>query len=111
MSAAQCDEEPDFVPPTCVDNFRTIANQTQLKFYSSCPNLDAFLFVGHCYPGSFELPGVKSIARITAGWNGPVISGDRQDDPVTSISFPDLENITISIQASYLNHLTNLSFP
>lgn len=91
-------------------------NQTQLDFYSACPVFESVVFVGHKFSGPFELPGIVSVGRISAGYLLPKLTGSkREDDPVTSISFPDLKNTTETwmggIMAAYLEYLTDVSFP
>lgn len=91
-------------------------NQTQLDLYSTCPVFESPVFVGHTFTGAFKLPGIVSIGRVSSGYLLPKLTGSkREDDPVTSISFPDLKNTTVDyfggVQAMYLNYLTDISFP
>lgn len=91
-------------------------NQTQLDFYSTCPVFESVVFIGHTFSGPFKLPGIETVGRVSAGYYGPKLRGsDREDDPVTSISFPDLRNTTMTtyggVMAAYLEYLTNVSFP
>lgn len=92
----------------------SIKNQTQLDLYSFCTVFDSPIFVGHTFKGAFELPGIVSIGRVSSGYLLPKLT-EREDDPVTSISFPDLKNTTVTyfggVMAMYLNYLSNVSFP
>ncbi|KAK3312435.1 hypothetical protein B0H66DRAFT_633155 [Apodospora peruviana] len=103
-------------PLSCDDPWISIANQTEIDFYKNCPDLsDAAIgfFVGHEFKGPFELPGVKSIPKLSSGYLLPKLSvSDRVDDGVTSISMPDLTNITLGgIWIGYVDNVTSLSFP
>lgn len=103
-------------PMACDDYWVSMNNQTQLDFYSTCPVFGDVVFVGHEFSGPFKLPGIVSVGRISAGYFGPKVRGStREDDPVTSISFPDLKNTTLTsyggIMAAYLDYLTDVSFP
>ncbi|KAI1848484.1 hypothetical protein JX266_005790 [Neoarthrinium moseri] len=98
----------------CDDSWIEIVDQTDIDFYKTCPNIDGTLFfIDHLFKGPFELPGVKSLPEVSSGYLGPKLKGsDRVDDGVTSVSMPDLTNITSGgILFGYVNNLTSVSFP
>jgi hypothetical protein len=97
------------------DDFKvSIANQTDIDFYKTCPAIDSdFFFIDHEFKGPFELPVVESLPSFSSGYLGPKLKGStRVDDGVTTVSMPDLRNITTnSILFGYLDNLTSISFP
>lgn len=103
----------------CDDTIIHIVNQTDIDFYKTCPTIDGLLFfIDHEFDGPFELPGVESLPEVSSGYLGPDLSdlpgstSDREDDGVTTVSMPDLKNVTSGgILFGYLNNLTEVSFP
>lgn len=92
----------------------SIVNQTDIDFYKTCPAIDStFFFIDHEFKGAFELPGVESLPSFSSGYLGPELQGStRVDDGVTTVSMPDLQNITGGgILFGYLNDLSSISFP
>lgn len=95
----------------------TIVNQTDIDFYKNCSAIDSTLFfVDHEFKGPFELPGVESLPEFSSGYLGPKLKGsDQVDDGVTTVSMPDLRNITGGglggMLFGYLLYLTSISFP
>lgn len=73
---------------------------------------DQFL-IAHEFKGPFEMPGVKFLPELIAGYLGPKLTGsDREDDGMTSASLPDVEEIGgRGVLFGYMDHLTNISFP
>ncbi|OJD10754.1 hypothetical protein AJ78_08323 [Emergomyces pasteurianus Ep9510] len=100
-------------PLSCDDAFISIANQTEIDFYSACPKIHNGFGISHNFTGPFEAPNVTSIpGRFNSGYFGPKLKGsDRVDDGVTSISMPDLENVGGWVLMAYLEKLTSVSFP
>lgn len=99
---------------TCDDHMISIVNQTDIDFYKTCPAIDGVLFfIDHEFKGSFELPSVESLPELSSGYLGPELTGStRVDDGVTTVSMPDLQNITAGgLLFGYLNNLTSVSFP
>jgi hypothetical protein len=92
-----------------------IVNQTDIDFYASCSDFseDILFFIDHNFTGPFELPKIKSVPEISSGYLGPDLSGsDRVDDGVTSVSMPDLVNVTSGgVLFGYIKNLTSISFP
>lgn len=97
---------------SCDDSFASIANQTMLDAYSKCSELDS-VFVSHKFSGDYKLSGVKKIVKFSSGYLGPKLSpsSTREDDPVTSISLPDLETVKASVLLGYLEFLISFSAP
>jgi len=98
----------------CDDTYIKIVNQADIDFYKTCPTIDGLLFfIDHEFKGSFELPGVESLPELISGYLGPKLKGsDRVDDGVTTVSMPDLKNITSGgILFGYIDNLTSISFP
>lgn len=98
----------------CDDLIINIANQTSIDFYKTCPNLGDFqFFISHDFKGPFELPGVQAVPQVSSGYYGPKFKGvERVDDGVTTVSMPDLKNVTrTSVFFGYVNNLTSISFP
>lgn len=98
----------------CDDSIVKIVNQTDINFYETCPAIDGILFfIDHDFNGPFELPGVESLPSLSSGYLGPELKGStRVDDGVTTVSMPDLQNITSGgMLFGYLNDLTKISFP
>jgi hypothetical protein len=89
-------------------------NQTDIDFYKTCPTINgALFFIDHQFKGPFELSGVESLPEVSSGYLGPKFSGyDRVDDGVTTVSMPDLKNVTGGgLLFGYLDNLTSISFP
>lgn len=115
------DQETDWMSLTldddggaCDDTIVNIVNQTDIDFYKTCPTIDsALFFIDHEFKGPFELPGVESLPSLSSGYLGPELKGyTRVEDGVTTVSMPDLQNITGGgMLFGYLNDLTNISFP
>ncbi|KAH8886501.1 hypothetical protein GQ53DRAFT_345097 [Thozetella sp. PMI_491] len=98
----------------CDDLIVSIVNQTDLDFYKTCKAVDGGLFfIDHEFKGAFELPGVETISEVSSGYLLPKLKGsDRVDDGVTSVSMPDLKNITTGgLLFGYIDNLTSISFP
>ncbi len=99
---------------SCDDTIVSIINQTDISFYKTCPTLSGiFLFIDHQFKGPFELPGVESAPELSSGYLGPKLKGsDRVDDGVTTVSMPNLKNITSrGMLFGYVDNLTSISFP
>ncbi|OAX82210.1 hypothetical protein ACJ72_03443 [Emergomyces africanus] len=103
----------DGEPLSCDDALISIANQTEIDFYSACPEIRHTFGVSHDFIGRFEVRNVTSIlGRFNSGYLGRKLKlSDRVDDKVTSISMPDLEEVGGWVLIGYLNELTNVSFP
>lgn len=98
--------------PSCDALEILINNQSGLNFYSSCTDIEYFLFPNHTFSGPFDLPGVKTVGEFAAGYYGPIAGFNRTADGVTSISMPDLEATTLKgLTMGYCNDLTDVSFP
>lgn len=98
----------------CDDVEVTISNSTDIDFYKTCPVIDSVLFfIDHSFTGPFDLPGVESIPKLSSGYYGPKLEGsDSVDDGVTTVSMPDLLNLTSGgMLFGYINNLTSVSFP
>ncbi|KAM7203345.1 hypothetical protein V8F33_002336 [Rhypophila sp. PSN 637] len=88
--------------------------RADIDFYKKCKVLDGGgFFVGHNFTGPFELPGVESLSRFSSGYLGPKLRGsERVDDGVTSVSMPDVKNITQGgFLIGYVDSVTKISFP
>jgi hypothetical protein len=98
---------------SCNDIIQTIYNQTDINFYSTCPVLRDLFFIDHTFAGPFELPGVQTLGKFSAGYYAPKLSGQTiVEDRVTSISMPDLETTADGgMLFGYINNLTDISFP
>jgi hypothetical protein len=100
---------------SCSNILIEIANQTDIDFYASCTDFseDILFFIDHNFTGPFELPKIKTVPEISSGYLGPELRGsDREDDGVTSVSMPDLLNVTSGgVLFGYIKNLTNISFP
>jgi len=67
--------------------------------------------IDHKFKGSFDLPGVESVTALSSGYYGEKRT-DRIDDGVTSISMPDLKNITSGgLMIGYVDNITSVSLP
>lgn len=99
----------------CHDTIITIYNSTDIDFYKTCPIIEGYLFfIDHTFTGPFDLPGVESLPKLSSGYYGPKLEGDSDwvDDGVTSVSMPDLVNLTSGgMLFGYINNLTSISFP
>ncbi|KAF3005253.1 hypothetical protein E8E14_005259 [Neopestalotiopsis sp. 37M] len=99
----------------CDDSYMiSIENSTDIDFYKTCPNLNSTMFfIDHTFTGPFEMAGVESLYQMSSGYYGPKLKGsDRVDDGVTSVSMPDLVDITTGgMLFGYVDNLTSISFP
>ncbi|KAM7187511.1 hypothetical protein V8F20_010960 [Naviculisporaceae sp. PSN 640] len=70
-------------------------------------------FISKNFTGAFEMPGVESIPRFSVGYLGRKLPGsDREDDKVTSVSMPDVKNISMyGFLIGYADSVVNVSFP
>ncbi|KAJ3496810.1 hypothetical protein NLG97_g2384 [Lecanicillium saksenae] len=99
---------------SCDDLIVTIHNQTDIDFYETCTTLsDYIVSPDHSWEGPFVLPKVQSVPQLAVGYLLPKIKGDdRVDDLVTSVSMPDLKNITgKGLLFGYLDQFENFSMP
>ncbi|KAK4207938.1 hypothetical protein QBC37DRAFT_432705 [Rhypophila decipiens] len=88
--------------------------RADIDFYKNCKVIDGSgFFIAKNFTGPFELPGVESIPRFSAGYLLPKLAGlDRVDDGVTSVSMPDVKNITqAGFLIGYVDSVTKISFP
>ncbi|KAM7211762.1 hypothetical protein V8F06_012864 [Rhypophila decipiens] len=88
--------------------------RADIDFYKNCKVINGSgFFIAKNFTGPFELPGVESIPRLSAGYLLPKLAGsDRVDDGVTSISMPDVKNITQGgFLIGYVDSVTKISFP
>lgn len=100
------EDEP---PLSCSDLIVSIVTQEDLDFFSQCPKIDYVVYVGKNFTGQFDMPNVKSVGKFSAGYYRP--PRDR-DDPVTSVSVPDLEEINDGwFMFGWLNNLESISAP
>ncbi len=78
-----------------------------------CPTIHSSRFeIEADFKGPFDLPGVQSVPGILSGYLGPKRGEeDRPDFRVSSVSMPDLRNMTSGILLGYLDYLTNVSLP
>ncbi|KAM7197498.1 hypothetical protein V8F20_006643 [Naviculisporaceae sp. PSN 640] len=102
------------LPRTCDDQWISIVDKEDIDFYKTCKVIDGLgFFIGHDFTGPFEMPGVESIPRFSSGYLLPKLRGsDRVDDGVTSVSMPDVKNITQQgFLIGYVDYVTSVSFP
>ncbi len=98
---------------SCNDFEIKIENQTDIDFYKTCTSINGELFfIDHTFKGPFDLPGVESLPELSSGYLGPKIPGDNSiDDGVTTVSMPDLRNISGGVLFGYIDNLTSVSLP
>lgn len=104
---------------SCKDLAPQMTNQSDIEFYSSCPDstFDYMLTINNSWSGPFEMSGVKTVGWFAIGYLGPKLNvpghvDDRVDDQVTSISMPDLSSTTgKGVLLGYCPELAEVSLP